>query len=99
MSDAPELPFDPNTAGEASATAPAATAPAAAMPPLTDVTPQAVTAQLAPTAVPQTPVQQLHDRIVEQLRKIYVGQDELVLGTLVALVSQGHVLIESVPGL
>ena len=31
--------------------------------------------------------------------KIYVGQDELVLGTLVALFSSGHVLIESVPGL
>ncbi len=33
------------------------------------------------------------------MRKIFVGQDELVLGTLVALFSNGHVLIESVPGL
>jgi MoxR-like ATPase len=39
------------------------------------------------------------DRIIEELRKIYIGQDELVLGTLVALFSNGHVLIESVPGL
>jgi MoxR-like ATPase len=31
--------------------------------------------------------------------KIFVGQDELVLGTLVSLFSRGHVLIESVPGL
>ncbi len=43
--------------------------------------------------------QQLYQRIVDELRKIYVGQDELVQGTLVALFSGGHVLIESVPGL
>ncbi len=44
-------------------------------------------------------VKQLFDRIMEQIRKIYVGQDELVLGTLVAMFSGGHVLIESFPGL
>ena len=37
--------------------------------------------------------------ITDEIAKIYVGQDELVLGTLVALFSSGHVLIESVPGL
>lgn len=42
---------------------------------------------------------ELFDRITTEIRKIYVGQDELVLGTLVALFSNGHVLIESVPGL
>jgi MoxR-like ATPase len=41
----------------------------------------------------------LFDRITSEIRKIYIGQDELVLGTLVALFSSGHVLIESVPGL
>jgi MoxR-like ATPase len=41
----------------------------------------------------------LYDRIVGEIGKIFVGQDELVLGTLVALFSNGHVLIESVPGL
>ncbi len=41
----------------------------------------------------------LFDRITAEIAKIYVGQDELVLGTLVALFSSGHVLIESVPGL
>jgi MoxR-like ATPase len=41
----------------------------------------------------------IFDRITAEIRKIYVGQDELVLGTLVALFSNGHVLIESVPGL
>ena len=36
---------------------------------------------------------------MSEIGKIFVGQDELVLGTLVALFSSGHVLIESVPGL
>jgi MoxR-like ATPase len=41
----------------------------------------------------------LFHRITGEIAKFYVGQDELVLGTLVALFSSGHVLIESVPGL
>jgi MoxR-like ATPase len=44
-------------------------------------------------------IHQLFTRITDELRKLYVGQEELVLGTLVALFSGGHVLIESVPGL
>jgi MoxR-like ATPase len=47
----------------------------------------------------ETPTKQLFDRITAEIGKVYVGQDELVLGTLVALFSNGHVLIESVPGL
>jgi MoxR-like ATPase len=47
----------------------------------------------------ETPTKQLFDRIIDEISKIYVGQNELVLGTLVALFSSGHVLIESVPGL
>jgi MoxR-like ATPase len=46
-----------------------------------------------------SPTRELFQRIMQQVRKIYVGQDELVLGTLVALFSGGHVLIESFPGL
>jgi MoxR-like ATPase len=46
-----------------------------------------------------TPTKKLFDRILQEIAKIYVGQDELVLGSLVALFSSGHVLIESVPGL
>jgi MoxR-like ATPase len=42
---------------------------------------------------------ELFDRNTSEVRKVYIGQDELVLGTLVALFSGGHVLIESVPGL
>lgn len=46
-----------------------------------------------------TATKQLFDRISKEIGKLYVGQDELVLGSLVALFSSGHVLIESVPGL
>ena len=45
------------------------------------------------------PIQKLYQAISEEVGKIFVGQDELVLGTLTALFSGGHVLIESVPGL
>jgi MoxR-like ATPase len=46
-----------------------------------------------------TPTRRLFDRMTAEIAKIYVGQDELVLGALTALFSSGHVLIESVPGL
>lgn len=35
----------------------------------------------------------------EEIAKIYVGQEELVTGTLAALFAGGHVMIEGVPGL
>ncbi|MGV3484302.1 MAG: AAA family ATPase [Planctomycetaceae bacterium] len=44
-------------------------------------------------------VRHIYDAITAEVAKIYVGQDELVLGTMAALMSGGHVLIESVPGL
>ena len=44
-------------------------------------------------------IQDIYNRITGEISKLYVGQDELVLATLVALFSSGHVLIESVPGL
>ncbi len=44
-------------------------------------------------------VGELFERIQAEIAKLYVGQDELVLGTLTALFAGGHVLIESVPGL
>lgn len=50
-------------------------------------------------ASPASETKRLFDRIIAEVRKIYVGQEELVRGTLVALFSSGHVLIESVPGL
>ena len=47
----------------------------------------------------QTPTRKLYQRIRTEIEKVFVGQDDLVLGTLVALFAGGHVLIESVPGL
>lgn len=52
-----------------------------------------------PPQAAQAEAERLFNRIATELRKVFVGQDELVLATLVALFSQGHVLIESVPGL
>ena len=46
-----------------------------------------------------TPTRQLFNKITDEVAKVFVGQEELVLGTLVSLFSNGHVLIESVPGL
>lgn len=46
-----------------------------------------------------TPTRQLYEKITNEVAKVFVGQEELVQGTLVALFSGGHVLIESVPGL
>lgn len=46
-----------------------------------------------------TPTKELFGRITKEISKLFVGQDELVIGTLIALFSSGHVLIESVPGL
>jgi MoxR-like ATPase len=45
------------------------------------------------------PVQKLYERISLEIAKLFVGQDELVTGSLTALFAGGHVLIESVPGL
>jgi MoxR-like ATPase len=50
-------------------------------------------------AAARSPSQEIFNRIAAEVGKIFVGQQELVLGTLVALFSGGHVLIESVPGL
>lgn len=47
----------------------------------------------------ETEIRRLYQRMTSEVSKLYVGQDELVLGTLIALFSGGHVLIESVPGL
>ncbi|MBN2216787.1 MAG: MoxR family ATPase [Pirellulales bacterium] len=53
----------------------------------------------ASSATGSSDARALFDRITSEVGKIFIGQDELVLGTLVALFSSGHVLIESVPGL
>lgn len=45
------------------------------------------------------PLRNLYESITAEIGKLFVGQDELVLGSLTALFAGGHVLIESVPGL
>ena len=41
----------------------------------------------------------LFESVSSELHKLFIGQDELVLSTMVALFSGGHVLIESLPGM
>jgi len=104
-----ESPREPNAAGQPQkpAAQPAApfgkSAPSAppSAPPAPAVPTAPVRAQAPPSAppAPVTPIKALFDRISAEARRIYVGQDELFLGALVALFSGGHLLIESVPGL
>jgi MoxR-like ATPase len=86
----PAAPPEPSHPAHPGADAAPAAAPAA--PPSFSSSPLAAAGR-------QTPTKQLFDRITAEIAKIYVGQDELVLGALVALFSSGHVLIEAVPGL
>ncbi len=44
-------------------------------------------------------VSEMVGRIKEQMRRVLVGQDELVDGLLIGLLANGHVLLEGVPGL
>lgn len=46
-----------------------------------------------------SPSKRVFEAAVREISKIFVGQDELVVTSLVALFSGGHVLIEGVPGL
>lgn len=42
---------------------------------------------------------EVFETVSAELHKIFIGQEELVLTTLVALMSGGHILIESLPGM
>ncbi len=77
---------------------------------MSDVNPPedpAIVPAIAPAIVEeQAPVQPfvkkskgIFDAAVKEISKVFVGQDELVTTSLVALFSGGHVLIEGVPGL
>ena len=46
-----------------------------------------------------SPVADWAARVLGEINKVYIGQDALVRGVLAALLADGHVLIESVPGL
>lgn len=52
---------------------------------------------VAPQMTSET--RELFQLAVSEISKIFVGQDELILTSMVALFSGGHVLIEGVPGL
>jgi MoxR-like ATPase len=52
-----------------------------------------------PAVFPASGTKRLFEALLSEVGKVFVGQSELVLGTLAALFSGGHVLIESVPGL
>ena len=41
---------------------------------------------------------QLSARVVEEVKKAVVGKDEVVVKTLTAILSRGHVLLEDIPG-
>jgi len=51
---------------------------------------------------PTTPLQEAHQlllRVQAEIQKALIGQDEVIRQALVALLADGHVLIEGVPGL
>ncbi len=52
-----------------------------------------------PPGIGTGPVAEWARRILGELSKVFVGQETLVRGVLGALLADGHVLIESVPGL
>ncbi|MGE3820598.1 MAG: AAA family ATPase [Isosphaeraceae bacterium] len=57
-------------------------------------------ARAVPPPLPATgPVASWAARVLTEINTIYIGQDRLVHGVLAALLADGHVLIESVPGL
>src|SRR6266436_5612030 len=46
-----------------------------------------------------TQFRQDFQRLRQEVAKVIVGQDDIVVGTLTALIAGGHVLLEGVPGL
>ena len=48
---------------------------------------------------PPHPIAEWATRVLKEINKVYIGQNPLVHGVLAALLADGHVLIESVPGL
>jgi len=58
------------------------------------------TSEPTPAAPSATgPVAEWSARVLAEINKVFIGQDKLVHGVLAALLADGHVLIESVPGL
>jgi MoxR-like ATPase len=53
----------------------------------------------SPSPLPSGPVAEWAARVLGEINKVFIGQPKLVHGVLAALLADGHVLIESVPGL
>jgi MoxR-like ATPase len=72
---------------------------------LDEPSPMAVPTSPEPAEIPtpptssEGPVALWASKVLAEVNKVYVGQDDLVRGVLAALLADGHVLIESVPGL
>ncbi len=45
-----------------------------------------------------TDVQQLSEKILQNLERVIIGKRQVLELTLIGLLSQGHILIEDVPG-
>ena len=61
--------------------------------------PESETAAPSQPAHKSSPVAEWSRRVLAEINKVFIGQDRLVRGVLQALLADGHVLIESVPGL
>ncbi|MFM2065948.1 MAG: hypothetical protein RLZZ584_857, partial [Pseudomonadota bacterium] len=87
----------PPPAAAPTATAPAATASAAAR------TPEAAAAWAAAAPDPAQRGAQasaaLMERILYEVKRVVVGQDRFLERVMIALLAQGHLLVEGVPGL
>jgi MoxR-like ATPase len=87
------------TVSQLDAAQPVAAAAVPADPPLASARAQSDDAANSQMVGEETATRKLYLKIRDQIAKVFVGQDELVEGALVALFAGGHVLIESVPGL
>ena len=61
--------------------------------------PEFETVAPSPPVHKSSPVAEWSRRVLAEINKVFIGQDRLVRGVLQALLADGHVLIESVPGL
>jgi MoxR-like ATPase len=95
----PEIAFIP--AAELVEVADAAAPAASHSMPLTESSPEpeAAAPEPEPRGAGNPFVADWSRRVLAELSKVFIGQEELVRGVLIALLAEGHVLIESVPGL
>lgn len=63
------------------------------------VTPTAETGDHTPTISTPEQFSALHERILDQLKRVVVGQSALLADVLAGMFAEGHVLLEGVPGL